>query len=83
MAIETWTATAPTSIRESDPAEEVRQLVEMRTGGRIQELQVAVEGQRLIISGRTGTYYSKQLATHAALDVTQQLVIQNDVIVGI
>lgn len=65
-----------------DRQEMIRQLVDSRTGGRIHGLQVLVEGSRIVISGRATTYYSKQLATHAALDVAETLVIQNDVVVG-
>jgi len=66
----------------TDQLEQIRQLVENRTSGRIRGLCVSVEGPRLVISGQTSTYYSKQLATHAALDLALQLVIQNDVVVS-
>jgi hypothetical protein len=46
--------------------------VQSRTGGRIRGLSVVVIDRDVIISGRTTTYYLKQLATHAALDLTGQ-----------
>ncbi len=65
-----------------DRQEQIRQVVDSRTSGRIRGLQVAVEDSKVVISGRATTYYSKQLATHAALDVADTMVIQNDVVVG-
>jgi hypothetical protein len=59
----------------------IRNAVQLKTSGRIRGLRVALSNGRLIISGYAATYYSKQLATHAALDVAGTLVIQNDVIV--
>ena len=38
--------------------------------GRIRDLQVACSGGRVILRGRARTYYAKQLAQQAALDVT-------------
>lgn len=61
---------------ESAPAESLREqitrLVQSRTGGRIHALSVDVIGGEVVISGRTTTYYLKQLATHAALDLAGQ-----------
>lgn len=49
-------------------ADLVARAVLSQTGGRIQDLVVEFVGRELILSGRTSTYYVKQLATHAALD---------------
>ncbi len=75
---------APPELEDQDLSSEehIRQLVASRTTGRIRDLQISVIGSRLVISGYTSTYYCKQLATHAALDATDALVIQNEVIVG-
>jgi len=51
---------------------QITRLVQSRTGGRIRGLSVVVIDRDVIISGRTTTYYLKQLATHAALDLTGQ-----------
>lgn len=82
MAMEACLTSLSEDLEATNHVENIRQTVENRTSGRIRELSISVDGTRLIISGRTSTYYSKQLATHAALDVAQQLVIQNDVVVG-
>jgi hypothetical protein len=67
---------------EATRQEQIQQLVASRIRGRIRELQISVRGDTLVISGRATTYYSKQLATHAVLDVSDARVIQNDVVVG-
>ena len=63
--------------------DQIRRLVQSRTGGRIHGLSVAVAGGEVVISGRTTTYYLKQLATHAALDLAGQFTgLTNDIAVG-
>ncbi len=61
-------------------AERVEQTVLARTGGRIRGLRVQLTGDQLVITGRTSTYYSKQLATHAAIDAAETAFgVQNEV----
>jgi BON domain len=61
---------------------QITRLVQSKTGGRIQGLNVDVVDGEVIISGRTTTYYLKQLATHAALDLSGQFtVLTNDIAV--
>jgi hypothetical protein len=63
--------------------EQITRLVQSRTGGRIRGLNVEVIDRDVVISGRTSTYYVKQLATHAALDLAGQFAtLTNDVSVG-
>jgi len=57
--------------------ERVEQVVHSRTSGRIRGLRVQVQDGRVVISGRTATYYNKQLATHAALEAASS--VQNEV----
>jgi len=64
-------------------AEEITRLVQSRTGGQIVGLNVSVAGADVIISGRTTTYYLKQLATHAALDLAGRIAtLTNDIVVS-
>jgi hypothetical protein len=64
-------------------AEEIARLVQSRTGGQIVGLNVSVTGADVIISGRTTTYYLKQLATHAALDLAGRFAtLTNDIVVS-
>jgi hypothetical protein len=51
-------------------ADQIARMVQSKTGGRIDALNVEVSGGDVTISGRTTTYYLKQLATHAALDLS-------------
>ncbi len=46
----------------------IERIVRCRTGGRIRDLRVELQGTDVVISGVAPTYYAKQLATHAALD---------------
>jgi|UniRef100_A0A7C4LJM1 osmotically-inducible protein OsmY len=57
--------------------ERVEQVVLSRTSGRIRCLRVQVQDGRVILSGRTSSYYNKQLATHAALEAAAS--VQNEV----
>ena len=60
-------------------AETVERYVQLRTGGSIRGLQVEVHDGEVILTGRTSTYYNKQLATHAALDAAEALSLTNDI----
>jgi hypothetical protein len=63
--------------------DQITRLVQSRTGGRIRGLSVVVMDREVIISGRTTTYYLKQLATHAALDLAGEFAtLTNDIAVG-
>ncbi|HID22513.1 MAG TPA: hypothetical protein EYP14_08940 [Planctomycetaceae bacterium] len=60
-------------------AECVERLVRSRTGGRIRNLKVEVTNREIILSGRTTTYYDKQLATHAALAALEDFSLTNEI----
>jgi hypothetical protein len=72
------TLTAPRTSTEALVADVVRS----RTGGRIRRLSVCIQGNRLVINGETSTFYDKQLASHAALESAEALIVQNDLIVN-
>ncbi len=62
--------------------ERIERFVRTRTGSAIRGLRIEVFGDSVVISGRASTYYSKQLATHAALDATgDRLNVCNEIIV--
>ena len=46
----------------------IEQQIVRRTRGGVHQLRVQSEGERLIISGYTSSYYVKQLAIHAILE---------------
>lgn len=59
--------------------EQVEELVRSRTGGMIRDLRVEPFGEGVTITGRTATYYTKQLATHAALGVLEDVSLANEI----
>jgi len=62
--------------------DQITRLVQSHTGGRIDGLCVDVVNGEVVISGRTTTYYMKQLATHAALHLSGQFTsLTNDIAV--
>jgi hypothetical protein len=60
-------------------SERIERCVRLRTGGMIRGLRVDVTDEEVVISGRTTTYYNKQLATHAALDAAKEISLKNDI----
>lgn len=60
-------------------ADTVERFIQLRTGSSIRDLRVDVVDSEVILSGRTSTYYNKQLATHAALDAAGKLSLTNGI----
>lgn len=58
---------------------QVERAVQTKTAGRIRGLRVHIDDGCLVVSGRTSTYYTKQLATHAVRDMDLDLSVQNDI----
>ena len=67
-------AEAPQLLQES-----IEQHIRSRTGGMIRGLKVEIFAGEVILTGRTATYYNKQLATHAVLDAAKGLNLTNDI----
>lgn len=59
--------------------ERVERLVAQRTGGMIRCLRVESFEGTLVLSGRTSTYYAKQLASHAALEACNDVPLNNEI----
>ena len=57
----------------------VERLVAQRTGGMIRSLRVECFDGTLVLSGRTATYYAKQLASHAALEGCGDVPVTNEI----
>ncbi|MBX3415494.1 MAG: BON domain-containing protein [Pirellulales bacterium] len=57
----------------------IRRLIAERTAGQIRDLSVAVEGRGVVLSGRTASFYSKQLAQHAAMPMIGNLPLVNEI----
>jgi hypothetical protein len=50
-----------------------------RTGRRVQGLHVEVRDERVVLRGRTSSYYIKQLAQHCVWDVLPQARLENGI----
>ena len=65
--------------------EELAKLIETRIldrlGRRVHELRVIVDGSWVVLHGRCATYYTKQLAQHAALGVLEDEHLDNQITV--
>ena len=72
-------ALIPSSPELLELIEHVEQAVHARTGGRIRGLSIRIDEGCLVISGRTSTYYNKQLATHAVRDAVDDMSVLNEV----
>ena len=59
--------------------EQVERLIREKTNGLIRGLRVEILPGRVILSGRTTTYYLKQLATHAVLDAIHDSELTNSI----
>jgi hypothetical protein len=62
-----------------DRTEELEALVQNRLGGRVRDLRLVVRPNGVILQGRTATYHAKQLAQHAAMEVSGLRVLANDI----
>ncbi|MBN1853539.1 MAG: hypothetical protein JW829_12480 [Pirellulales bacterium] len=62
-------------------AARIRQRIQAQTCGRVRNLVVTVNGSHVILQGRCSTFYSKQLAQHAAMGVLEDEVLVNDIVV--
>lgn len=69
--------------RETKLAHRIRERIQSRLGGRVHELRVHVGDKHVILNGRCATYYSKQLAQHAALGVLEDEHLENAIIVTV
>ena len=72
-------ALAPAFPSEPGLLEQVTQAVQTRTGGCIRGLRISVRETCVIISGRTSTYYNKQLVTHAIREKVTGMTVQNEI----
>ncbi len=63
--------------------ERVRRQVLEQTNGQIQGLQVDLLADHIVLTGRTSSYYAKQLASHAAMNIIDEVLeLTNDIRVG-
>lgn len=60
-------------------AAELEARIQYRLGGQIRKFQLIVVEGGLILRGRAHTYYAKQLAQHAVMEVTELRILANEI----
>ena len=65
----------------SRQAEQLESLVQRQLHGRVRvhRLRVLVQEQGLVLQGCASTYYAKQLAQHAAMEVSGLPILANEI----
>jgi hypothetical protein len=66
-------------LRTANGATELEAHIQCRLGGRISEFRVVVADKGLILRGHARTYYAKQLAQHAVMEVTGLPILANEI----
>jgi osmotically-inducible protein OsmY len=54
-------------------------VVSARLGRRVGDFRVLAQDGGLVLQGRARTYYAKQLAQHAVMDVTAARILANEI----
>ena len=54
-------------------------LMQRRLGNRIRDLRVVRLPRGMILQGRAATYHAKQLAQHAAMELSKTPILANDI----
>jgi hypothetical protein len=61
------------------PEDSLEHRILRRIGNRIREFRVVENPEGLVLKGWAVTYHAKQLAQHAAMDLTNRLILANDI----
>jgi hypothetical protein len=61
----------------------IRQRIESRLPGRVRNLVVRILAKTVVLEGQCATYYTKQLAQHAALGVLEDEHLENAIAVTV
>jgi hypothetical protein len=61
--------------------EELRARVHRRSCGWVRGLRLLVRGRALVLQGQAPSYYAKQLAQHAIMEVRPRPIIANEIVV--
>jgi hypothetical protein len=85
------TSACDVKVSSSDPHSErlqrlarlIEQRIEVRLPGRVRHLSVRVSTDFVVLEGECSTYYTKQLAQHAALGVLEDEHLENAIVVTI
>jgi len=63
--------------RNAEDLVQLEQMLRIRIGHRIHDLQVSVEPHGVVISGYTDSYYDKQMAQHMAMESCRHPIAEN------
>jgi hypothetical protein len=77
------TPTDATSDRNRHLAIAIMQRIESRLPGRVKNLVVRIAADTVVLEGQCATYYTKQLAQHAALGILEDEHLENAIVVTI
>jgi len=69
----------PSATTRCSAAEELERRISARTSGRIRALKVEDQGNLIVLSGQTNTYYVKQIATQLAVDAFPETELRNSI----
>jgi hypothetical protein len=72
-------AIAETLVAPEEYLESLESLIQHRLGGRIRDLHVIARDNGIILQGRAATYHTKQLAQHAAMEISGMPILSNDI----
>ena len=61
---------------------ELTRRIDTLTFRQVRDLNIAQDADRVILRGRAQSYYVKQLATHAVLDLMPGVAVENSICVG-
>lgn len=59
--------------------ESLEALMRRRLGSRVRELEVGVRDRGLVLKGWSTTYHAKQLAQHAAMELSGLPILANEI----
>jgi hypothetical protein len=69
------------AIRRGQLPLKIRTRIESRLGGRVRNLVVRAYDDTVVLEGQCATYYTKQLAQHAALGILEDEHLENAIVV--
>jgi hypothetical protein len=61
----------------------IMQRIESRLPGRVKNLAVRIQAGNVMLEGQCATYYTKQLAQHAALGILEDEHLENAIVVTV
>src|SRR5688500_4485825 len=77
------TATNAGADRSRRLASAIMQRIESRLPGRVRNLAVRINADTIVLEGQCATYYTKQLAQHAALGILEDEHLENAIVVTV